>query len=51
MTVGTQMAELDRGALLPPPPQYKLGSQNTPYKLGLKYISLGGRQSQIIQKV
>ena len=32
MTVGSQMLKLDRGA-----PPYKLGSQNTPYKLGLKY--------------
>ena len=32
MTVGSQMLKFDRG--LPP---YKLGSQNTPYKLGLKY--------------
>ena len=36
MTVGSQMPELDRGAFLPPspPPPYKLGSQNTPYKQG-----------------
>ena len=33
MTVGNQMPELDRGAFCSP---YKLGSQNTPYKLGLK---------------
>ena len=35
-TVGSQMPELDRvggGGFLPP---YKIGSQNTPYKLGLK---------------
>ena len=35
MTVGSQMPELDTRAFLPPPP-HKLGSQNTPYKLGLK---------------
>ena len=33
MTIGSQMPELDRGAFLSPP--YKIGSQNTPYKLGL----------------
>ena len=31
--VGSQMPELDRGGC--PPPQYKIGSENTPYKLGL----------------
>ena len=36
MTVRSQMPELDEGAFLPPPPQYKIGSQNTPYKLELK---------------
>ena len=37
MIVGSQMPELDRrgGAFLPPPP-YKIGSQNTPYKLELR---------------
>ena len=36
MTFGSQMPEFDRGgAFLPPPPPYKIGSQNTPYKLGL----------------
>ena len=35
MTVGSQMPELDWGGFLPPPRSYKLGSQNTPYKLGL----------------
>ena len=34
MTVGSQMPELDRGFFAPPPP-YKVGSQNSPYKLGL----------------
>ena len=33
MTIGSQMPELDWGAF--PPPPYKIGSQNTPYKLGL----------------
>ena len=33
MTIGSQMPELDWGAFLPPPPPYKIGSQNTPYKL------------------
>ena len=37
MTVGSQMPELDRGTFCPPPP-YKLGGQNTPYKLGLNEI-------------
>ena len=36
MTIGSQMPELDWGAFLPPPPPpYKICSQNTPYKLGL----------------
>ena len=35
MTVGSQMPELDRGAFFAPHP-YKIGSQNTPYKLGLR---------------
>ena len=34
MTIRSQMPELDRG-FLSPPPTYKLGSQNTAYKLGL----------------
>ena len=34
MAIRSQMPELDRGAFLPPPP-YKIGCQNTPYKLGL----------------
>ena len=37
MAIGIQMPELDQGdffAPLPPPP-HKIGSQNTPYKLGL----------------
>ena len=37
MTVGSQMPELDQESFLPPPPQYKIGSQNTPYKLGLNF--------------
>ena len=36
MTVRGQMPELDWGLFCPPPPQYKLGSQSTPYELGLK---------------
>ena len=36
MTIGSQMPEFDRGAFLQPPPPHKTGSQNTPYKLGLK---------------
>ena len=36
MTVRKQMPELDRrGGFFAPPPTYKLGSQNTLYKLGL----------------
>ena len=39
MIVGSQMPESGRMAFLPPPPPpYKLGSQNTPYKLGLKNL-------------
>ena len=34
MTVGSQMPDLDKGFL--PPPKYKLGGQNTPYKIGLR---------------
>ena len=30
------MPELDRGGLFCPPPLYRIGCQNTPYKLGLK---------------
>ena len=33
MTIESQMLELDRGLFCPPP--YKIGCQNTPYKLGL----------------
>ena len=35
MSVGNQMPELDRGAFLPP---YKIGSQNTSYKLWLTFF-------------
>ena len=35
MTIGSQMPELDRGLFLPPPPHI-IGSQNAPYKLGLR---------------
>ena len=38
MTVGSQMPELDRGLFYSPPPQYKLGSQNAPCKLGLSKL-------------
>ena len=34
MTIRSQMPELDRGGGFFAPP-YKIGSQNTPYKLGL----------------
>ena len=34
MTVGSQMPELDGDIFAPLP--YKIGSQNTPYKLGLR---------------
>ena len=37
MTNRSQMPELDWGAFLPPPP-YKIGCQNTPYKLGLNEV-------------
>ena len=41
MTIGSQMPELDRGRLFcSPPPPYKIGSQNTPYKLGLNSVHL-----------
>ena len=33
MTIGSKMPELDRGDFFAPP--YKIGCQNTPYKLGL----------------
>ena len=33
MTIGSQTPELDLGLFCPP---YKIGSQNTPYKLGLR---------------
>ena len=39
MTIGSQLPELDWGAFLPHRP-YKIGSQNTPYKLELKVITL-----------
>ena len=35
MSVGGQMPELDWGGAFCPPPPYKIGSQNTPYKFGL----------------
>ena len=36
MTTGSQMPELDQGGFFAPP--YKIGSQNTPYKLGLRLL-------------
>ena len=36
MTIGSQLPELDRGAFCPP--SYKIGSQNIPYKLGLRGV-------------
>ena len=36
MTIGSQLPELERGLFCPP---YKIGSQNTPYKLGLIVLS------------
>ena len=40
MTIGSQMPKLDwGGAFLPPPPPYKIGSENTPYKLRLKIVN------------
>ena len=44
VTIGSQMPELDWRAFLPPPPPYKIGSQNTPYKLGLDISKLVERQ-------
>ena len=39
MTIGSQVPELDRGGgLFAPPPPYEIGSQNTPYKLGLNFV-------------
>ena len=35
MTIGSQMPELDWGGGAFCPSPYKIGSQNTPYKLGL----------------
>ena len=41
MSVGSQMPELHRGAFCPPP-LYKIGSQNIPYKLRLTFGGGGG---------
>ena len=41
MIIGSQMPELDPGGLFCPP--YKIGSQNTPYKLGLRNYTLNFR--------
>ena len=38
MTVGSQMLELDWG--LSPPPLNKIGSQNTPCKLGINVCQI-----------
>ena len=40
LTIGSQMAELDPRGLFAPPPPYKIGSQNTPYKSGLNLLYL-----------
>ena len=40
MTIGSQMPELDQRGFFAPPP-YKIGCQNTPYKLGLSITVLG----------
>ena len=37
MSVGSQMPELDRGGGASLSPPYKMGSQNTPYKLELTF--------------
>ena len=47
MTIGSQMPELDRGAFFVPPPPYKIGTQNTPYKFGLKWNSGKDNQGSI----
>ena len=49
MTVGIQMPELDRwGGFFAPPPPYKLGGQNTTYKIGLKlFIERKPRMSRL----
>ena len=41
MTVGSQMPELDFGGFFALPP-YKIGCQNTPYKLGLTLLAREG---------
>ena len=50
MTVGSQMPGLDRGAFLPPSP-YKIGSQNTPYKLGLTEIFKRASAASCVQRL
>ena len=49
MTVESQMPELDRGGFFAPPP-YKTGSQNTPYKLGLKLVTSCEMDYRVSQK-
>ena len=38
MSVGSQMPELDRRGFFAAPPPYKISTQNTPHKLGLRNI-------------
>ena len=45
MSVGSQILELDLGAFCPP---YKMGSQNTPYKLGLTFLGVRVRDKMAI---
>ena len=47
MTIGSQMPELDwgGGAFCPP---YKIGCQNTPYKLGLRFFPKGPTWPKIL---
>ena len=48
MTVGSQMPKLDRVAFCPPPP-HKLGSQNTPHKLGLCLEILRSERAKTVE--
>ena len=49
MTIGSQLPELDcGGGLFCPPPRYKIGSQNTPYKLGLS-LTVNERTSTVFE--
>ena len=49
MTIGCQMPEYTGGGL--PPPPYKIGSQNTPYNLGLKVWNLQGTKDYLSSKI